>query len=74
MTALLSRIHTEFVPIVSVQLAAVPGTKVMLCTLPSRSCAISRDTAERLLARLERMGLVREATGTRRFRLWAAAI
>ena len=34
---------------------------------------ISRDTAERLLSRMRRMGLVREITGARRFRLWAAA-
>lgn len=36
--------------------------------------AISRDTAERLLSRLQDMGLVREITGTRRFRLWVAAL
>lgn len=34
---------------------------------------ISRDTAERLLSRMRRMGLVREITGARRFRLWTAA-
>lgn len=34
---------------------------------------ISRDTAERLLSRMRKMGLVREITGARRFRLWAAA-
>lgn len=34
---------------------------------------ISRDTAERMLARLQGLGLVREVTGKRRFRLWAAA-
>lgn len=33
----------------------------------------SRDTAERLLARMAAMGLVREVTGARRFRLWTAA-
>lgn len=33
---------------------------------------ISRDTAERLLARLMAMGLIREITGARRFRLWTA--
>lgn len=32
---------------------------------------LSRDTAERLLARLHGMGLVREVTGGKRFRLWA---
>jgi DNA-binding IclR family transcriptional regulator len=35
---------------------------------------ISRDTAERLLSRMRGMGLVREITGARRFRLWAAAV
>ncbi|MFD2816942.1 hypothetical protein ACFSYD_24965 [Paracoccus aerius] len=34
---------------------------------------ISRDTAERLLSRMRKMGLVREITGARRFRLWVAA-
>lgn len=35
--------------------------------------AISRDTTERLLARMQTMGLVREVTGGRRFRIWSAA-
>lgn len=34
---------------------------------------ISRDTAERLLSRMQAMGLVREVTGAQRFRLWTAA-
>lgn len=34
---------------------------------------ISRDTAERLLVRMCDMNIVREVTGARRFRLWAAA-
>lgn len=34
---------------------------------------ISRDTAERLLARMQAMGLVREVTGSKRFRIWSAA-
>ncbi|MFB2595379.1 hypothetical protein ACEYYB_11065 [Paracoccus sp. p4-l81] len=38
-----------------------------------QAAAISRGTAERLLARMAGMGLVREVTGTRRFRLWTAA-
>lgn len=33
---------------------------------------VSRPTAERMLARLATLGLVREVTGHRRFRLWAA--
>lgn len=32
---------------------------------------ISRPTAERMLTRLEDLGLTREVTGHRRFRLWA---
>lgn len=35
---------------------------------------ISRPTAERLLARLHGLGLIREATGAKRFRLWAAKL
>lgn len=35
---------------------------------------VSRDTAERLLARLHHMGLVREVTGAKRFRIWAAQL
>ncbi|MEO1961026.1 MAG: hypothetical protein ABGW82_08650 [Paracoccus sp. (in: a-proteobacteria)] len=54
--------------------AALAAHPLMSTAMVEESCATSRDTAERLLARLERMGLVREATGTRRFRLWAAAI
>ena len=47
---------------------------LMSAPMIEENCAISRDTAERLLARMTRMGLLREATGTRRFRLWAAAL
>lgn len=35
---------------------------------------ISRITAERLLAKLQQMGLVREITGAKRFRLWTAQL
>ena len=38
------------------------------------AAGISRDTAERLLARMTELGLVREITGTRRFRIWSAAL
>jgi hypothetical protein len=34
---------------------------------------ISRDTAERGLARLQALGIAREITGAKRFRLWCAA-
>ncbi|MDF3607057.1 hypothetical protein PE067_13495 [Paracoccus sp. DMF-8] len=35
---------------------------------------VSRITAERLLARMQAMGLIREATGATRYRLWAAKL
>lgn len=34
---------------------------------------VSRDSAERLLARMQRAGLIRELTGQGRFRLWSAS-
>ncbi|SMG52308.1 MULTISPECIES: helix-turn-helix domain-containing protein [unclassified Paracoccus (in: a-proteobacteria)] len=37
------------------------------------SAGISRDTAERMLARMKSLGLAREITGGRRFRLWMLA-
>ncbi|KRW96323.1 helix-turn-helix domain-containing protein [Paracoccus sp. MKU1] len=37
------------------------------------SAGISRDTAERMLARMKALGLAREITGGRRFRLWMLA-
>ncbi|MDK8872841.1 hypothetical protein [Paracoccus sp. SSJ] len=37
------------------------------------SAGISRDTAERMLSRMKALGLAREITGGRRFRLWMAA-
>ena len=41
---------------------------------PARSFTDARDTAERLLARLQGLGLVREITGGTRFRLWTAVL
>jgi hypothetical protein len=38
------------------------------------AAGVSRDTAERLLARLAEMEIIREITGTRRFRIWAAKL
>ena len=35
---------------------------------------LSRDTAERLLVRLKGLGLIREVTGGKRFRLWTAVL
>lgn len=46
---------------------------LMTTAMVEEQAGISRDTAERLLRRMQRDGLVREVTGTRRFRLWTAA-
>ena len=54
--------------------AALAAHPLMSTAMVEEACAISRDTAERLLARMAEMGVVREATGTRRFRLWAALV
>ena len=51
------------------ELAAHP---LLSAAMLEAQTGISRDTAERLLARLREMGLVREITGGRRFRLWTA--
>lgn len=51
-------------------LAANP---LMSTAMVEQATGTSRDTSERLLARMQRMGIVREVTGTKRFRLWAAA-
>lgn len=54
-------------------IAALMARPVSLTADIEADCGISRDTAERLLARMAGLGLVREVTGARRFRLWAAA-
>lgn len=46
---------------------------LMTTAMVEEQAGISRDTAERLLRGMQRDGLVREVTGTRRFRLWTAA-
>lgn len=46
---------------------------LMTTAMVEDHAGISRDTAERLLRRMQDDGLVREVTGTRRFRLWTAA-
>lgn len=46
---------------------------LMTTAMVEEHAGISRDTAERLLQRMQNDGLVREVTGTRRFRLWTAA-
>jgi hypothetical protein len=52
------------------ELAAHP---LLSAAMLETQTGISRDTAERLLARLRDMGLAREITGGRRFRLWTAS-
>lgn len=55
-------------------IAALAAHPVLHTAGVEELAAISRDTAERLLSRMREMGLVREITGARRFRLWAAAV
>ena len=55
-------------------IAALAAHPVLHTAGVEAQAEISRDTAERLLARLRDMGLVREITGARRFRLWAARV
>lgn len=54
-------------------IAALAAEPLLSAAMLEQSAGISRDTAERLLARLRGLGLAREVTGGRRFRLWAAA-
>lgn len=55
-------------------IAALAAHPLMGTAMVETATGTSRDTAERLLSRMQAMGLVREMTGTRRFRLWAAAL
>ena len=55
-------------------IAALAAHPVLHTAQVEELAQISRDTAERLLSRMRRMGLVREITGARRFRLWVAAL
>lgn len=55
-------------------IAALAAQPLMSTAMVEQSADISRDTAERLLARMLTMGLVRELTGSRRFRLWTAMV
>ena len=54
-------------------IAALAAHPVLHTAQVEDLAGISRDTAERLLSRMRKMGLVREITGARRFRLWVAA-
>ncbi len=49
-------------------IAALAVHPVLHTAKVEHMAAISRDTTERLLSRMEAMGLVREITGARRFR------
>lgn len=53
-------------------IAALRAVPLMTTEMVEHEIGASRDTAERVLARLHDMGLIREITGTRRFRLWSA--
>jgi hypothetical protein len=55
-------------------IAALAAHPVLHTAQVEELAQISRDTAERLLSRMRGMGLVREITGARRFRLWTAAV
>jgi hypothetical protein len=54
-------------------IAALAAHPVLHTAQVEELAGVSRDTAERLLSRMRKMGLVREITGARRFRLWTAA-
>lgn len=52
---------------------ALAAHPLLSAAMLEESAGISRDTAERMLARMKAMGLAREITGGRRFRLWMVA-
>ncbi|MBK4217436.1 hypothetical protein JJJ17_16020 [Paracoccus caeni] len=54
-------------------IAALMTRPLLTTAMVEEHAGISRDTAERLLRRMQSEGIVREVTGTRRFRLWTAA-
>lgn len=54
-------------------IAALTTRPLLTTAMVEEHARISRDTAERLLRRMQIDHLVREVTGTRRFRLWTAA-
>lgn len=54
-------------------IAALLARPMLLTEEAARLAGVSRDTAERQLARMEKLGVIREVTGARRFRIWAAA-
>ncbi len=54
-------------------IAALAAHPLMSTAMVETAAGTSRATAERLLARMYGQGVVREVTGTKRFRLWTAA-
>uniref|UniRef100_UPI0022B918F8 helix-turn-helix domain-containing protein n=1 Tax=Paracoccus binzhouensis TaxID=2796149 RepID=UPI0022B918F8 len=52
---------------------ALAAHPILNAAMLEESAGISRDTAERMLARMRELGLAREITGGRRFRLWVLA-
>ena len=54
-------------------IAALAAHPLMSTAMVETAAGTSRATAERLLARMYAQGVVREVTGTKRFRLWTAA-
>lgn len=53
-------------------IAVLRAHPLMTTEMVEQEIGVSRITAERVLARLLAMGLIREITGARRFRLWSA--
>jgi hypothetical protein len=51
---------------------ALAARPILTTEAAATMTSVSRDTAERGLARLQAMGIVREITGGKRFRLWVA--
>lgn len=54
-------------------IATLAAHPLMSAAMVESATGVSRITAERLLARMQELGLIREITGTKRFRLWMAA-
>lgn len=53
-------------------IAVLAAQPLVSAAMVEEAAGISRMTADRLLARMQEMGLIREVTGSRRFRLWMA--
>ena len=53
-------------------ISAVAAQPLISAAAVAQATGISRLTAERQLARLQEIGLIREITGAKRFRLWSA--